>query len=133
MFSPSYLFLLPKMCMQPNKALGQKLQMVDWLGTAIFVGGSVCFTMAISFSGSTYDWGSGSAIALWAMTGVLLAATVGVTLWHPLTTKENRLIPAHFFNKFVLIDLGIQMFLVSGVMLAAVYYIPLFFAFTRVS
>lgn len=64
------------------------------------------------------------------MTGMLLATTVTVTLWHPLTSKENRLIPAHFFNKFVLIDLGIQMFLVSGVMLAAVYYIPLF-AFTR--
>lgn len=54
-FSLSYLFLLPKMCMQPSKTQGQKLRMVDWVGTAVFVGGSVCFTMIISFSGSTYD------------------------------------------------------------------------------
>jgi hypothetical protein len=31
------------------------------------------------------------------------------------------------------VNLGVQMFLVSGIMLSAVYYIPLYFAFTRVS
>ncbi|RYP76537.1 hypothetical protein DL770_007208 [Monosporascus sp. CRB-9-2] len=128
-FSPSYFFLLPDICLQPGKTLWQKLRMVDWIGTVIFFGGSVCFTMAITFSGLMYPWNSGSAIALWVMTGILLLATIATTIWHPLVTKENRLIPAHFFRKPVLVNLGLQMFLASGIMLSAVYYIPLYFAF----
>ena len=124
---------MPDICLQVTKTLRQRLQLVDWIGSTVFIAGAVCFTMAISFSGSTYDWGSGSAIALWVMMGVLLIATIGLTIWHPLTTKESRLIPAHFFRQFQLVNLGLQMFLVSGIMLSGVYYIPLFFVFTRVS
>lgn len=107
--------------------------MVDWLGNLIFVGGATCFIMAIAFGGSAYPWNSGSAITLWVMSGVLLIAMILVTIWHPFVTKENRLVPAHFFKNPILLNLGVQMFLISGVMLAAVYYIPLFFAFARVS
>lgn len=88
--------------------------------------------MAISFSGSVYSWDSGSAITLWVMTGVLLIATIVLTLKHPFVTKESRLIPAHFFRSFHLVNLGLQMFFVSGIMLSGVYYVPLFFAFTKV-
>ncbi|RYP37974.1 hypothetical protein DL767_002702 [Monosporascus sp. MG133] len=128
-FSPSYFFLLPDICLQPGKTLWQKLRIVDWIGTVIFFGGSVCFTMAITFSGLMYPWNSGPAIALWVMTGILLLGTIATTIWHPLVTKENRLIPAHFFRKPALVNLGLQMFLASGIMLSAVYYIPLYFAF----
>jgi hypothetical protein len=106
--------------------------MLDGLGTLIFIGGSICFTMAITFSGLTYPWGSGSAIVLWVMTGVLLISTVAVTIWHPWSTRENRLIPAHFFRRPEIVNLGLQTFLASGVMLSGAYYIPLFFAFTDV-
>lgn len=133
MFAPSYLFLLPRVDLQPGKTFSQKLGMIDWLGNLIFVAGAVCLIMAIAFSGSEYAWDSGSAIALWVMAGVLLVAMVAVTVKPPFVTKENRLVPAHFFRNRVLLNLGVQMFLISGVMLAAVYYIPLFFAFARVS
>lgn len=105
--------------------------MMDWPGLIVFLGGTVCFTMAIAFSGLVYPWASGSAIALWVMTGVLLLATIAVTIWHPFINKANRLIPAEFFKKPELLNLLVQMYLVSGVFLAAVYYIPLFFAFTK--
>ncbi|KAK7995532.1 hypothetical protein PG990_014305 [Apiospora arundinis] len=130
-FAPSYLFLLPRVDLQPGKTFSQKLGMIDWLGNLIFVAGAVCLIMAIAFSGSEYAWDSGSAIALWVMAGVLLVTMVAVTVKPPFVTKENRLVPAHFFRNRVLLNLGVQMFLISGVMLAAVYYIPLFFAFAR--
>ncbi|KAJ8108016.1 hypothetical protein ONZ43_g6553 [Nemania bipapillata] len=131
LFAPAYLLLWPSLCLQPNKPLSAKLRMVDWVGVVFFIGGSVSFIMAVTFGGSVYPWNSGSAITLWVVSGVLLITTIMIAIWHPLVTKENRLIPAHFFKKPVLVNLGIQMFLVSGVMLAAVYYIPLYFAFTR--
>ncbi|KAK8037942.1 major facilitator superfamily transporter [Apiospora phragmitis] len=131
MFAPSYLFLLPRVDLQPGKSFSRKLGMIDWLGNLIFVAGSTCLIMAIAFSGSEYAWDSGSSIALWVMSGVLLKVMVFITLKPPFVTKENRLVPAHFFRNPVLLNLGVQMFLVSGVMLAAVYYIPVFFAFSR--
>lgn len=106
--------------------------MVDWIGIVIFMGGSVSFSMAMTFSGLMYPWNSGSTIALWVVTGVLLLATAAVAIWHPLVTKENRLVPVHFFKRPVLLNLGLQMFLVSGIMVSVVYYIPLFFAFSQV-
>ncbi|KAK8034599.1 azole resistance protein 1 [Apiospora rasikravindrae] len=130
-FAPSYLFLLPRVDLQPGKSFSQKLGMIDWLGNLVFVAGSTCLIMAIAFSGSEYAWDSGSSIALWVMSGVLLIVMVMITIRPPFVTKENRLVPAHFFRNPVLLNLGVQMFLVSGVMLAAVYYIPLFFAFSR--
>ncbi|KAK2024716.1 MFS general substrate transporter [Colletotrichum zoysiae] len=130
-FSPAYLLLLPDICLQPGKTLAQKLRMIDWTGVVIFLGGAVCFTMAIAFSGLVYPWSSGSAIALWVMTGALLLATIAVTIWHPFVPKVNRLIPAEFFRNTELLNLQVQMYLVSGIFLAAVYYIPLFFAFAK--
>ncbi|VUC35928.1 unnamed protein product [Clonostachys rosea] len=130
-FAPAYIFLLPNISLLAGKPLVQRLGMLDWVGTTIFIAGSVCFTMAITFSGLTYPWSSGSAIALWVMTGVLLLCTVAVTIWHPLSTKEGRLIPAHFFRRPEILNLALQTFLASGVMLSGAYYIPLFFAFTE--
>lgn len=130
-FAPSYLILMPDICLQPTKTLRQRLRLVDWVGSTFFIAGAVCFTMAISFGGSTYPWSSGSAIALWVMTGVLLLATIALTIWHPFIDKSTRLIPAHFFRHFQLVNLGMQMFLCSGIMLSGVYYIPLFFATTK--
>lgn len=131
-FAPAYIFLLPNVQLLAGKPLVQRLSMLDWVGTTIFIAGSVCFTMAITFSGLTYPWSSGSAIALWVMTGVLLLCTIAVTIWHPLSTKEGRLIPAHFFRRPEILNLALQTFLASGVMLSGAYYIPLFFAFTEV-
>lgn len=60
--------------------MAQKLRMVDWTGIVIFLGGTVCFTMAIAFSGLGYPWSSGPAIAFWVMTGVLLLAAIAITV-----------------------------------------------------
>lgn len=105
--------------------------MTDFVNIIVFAAGTACFNMAIVFSGTTYAWDSASAIALWVVLGVLLIAQIVLSLWHPGVSKENRLIPVHFFKRPVILNLGMQMALVSGTMMGFVYYIPLFFAFTR--
>jgi hypothetical protein len=96
-----------------------KLKMMDWISLAIFFGGTTCFTMAVNFGGTVYAFDSGSEIALWVMTGVLLIAIVLTTIYHPGVTKENRMYPAHFLRRHVLVNLQLQLFLVSGVMLVS--------------
>jgi hypothetical protein len=123
--------------------------MMDWVAIAIFFGGTTCFTMAVNFGGTTYAWISGSEIALWVMSGVLLIVMVLVTMYHPLVSAENKMYPSHFLKRPVLVNLQVQLFLISGVMIVRIlchsatpaaanrmqttaYYIPLYFQFTKV-
>lgn len=50
---------------------------------------------------------------------------------HPLVTKENRLYPLHFFKQPTLINMQVQVFLSSGIVLAMTYYVPLYFQFVK--
>ena len=50
---------------------------------------------------------------------------------HPLVTKENRLYPLHFFRQPILINMQVQVFLSSGIVLAMTYYVPLYFQFVK--
>ena len=93
--------------------------MIDWITTVVFLAGAACFTLAVSFGGTTYSWTSGTEIALWAVTGVLLVMTILLTIFHPGVSKENRLYPAHFLKQPILVNLQLQVFLVSGIMLVS--------------
>ena len=95
--------------------------MIDWIGTTIFLAGAACFTLAVSFGGTTFAWTSGTEIALWTMTGVLLVVTILLTIFHPGVNKENRLYPAHFLRQPMLVNLQLQVFLVSGIMLVGIH------------
>jgi len=130
-FAPGYLFLLPHTHTESVKTLKQKLHMIDWIGIIFFIGGCTDLITGITFVGSTYSWSSGSAIALWTVAGVLLVATIALSLWHPGVTAEDRLIPVHLVTNLQQMNLAIQMFLSSGIMLGTVYYIPLYFSFTK--
>ena len=131
-FAPGYIFLLPHTHVDSVKTLSQKLRMIDWIGIIFFLGGCTDLIVAITFVGSAYDWHSGTAIALWTVAGVLLVVTIVVSLWHPGVAAEDRLLPVHFFTNLEQLNLALQMFLSSGVMLGTVYYIPLYFSFTKV-
>ncbi|GES65987.1 major facilitator superfamily domain, general substrate transporter [Aspergillus terreus] len=130
-FAPSYLFLVPIVDPKPGKTMAEKCRMVDWVMTATFLAGSACLVMAITFGGTLYAWSSGNEIALWVVAGVLLIVGIIVAKLHPGVDKDYRLYPAHFLRRPILINLQVQMFLVSGIVLAMTYYIPLFFQFIR--
>jgi hypothetical protein len=105
--------------MKAGTSLKAKLRMMDWISIVVFFGGTTCFTMAVNFGGTVYAFNSGPEITLWVMTGVLLIVNIAVTIYHPGVTKENRMYPAHFLRRPVLINLQLQLFLVSGVMLVS--------------
>ncbi|KAJ6124924.1 hypothetical protein N7471_012241 [Penicillium samsonianum] len=131
LFGPSYIFLIPSVDPKPDNTLREKLKMVDWIMTTVFLAGSTSLVMAITFGGTLFAWSSGNEIALWVVSGVLLIVSVGVAKYHPGVHRDNRLYPAHFLQKPILVNLQLQMFLVSGIVLATTYYIPLFFQFLR--
>lgn len=91
--------------------------MMDWFMTAVFLAGSACLITAICFGGIMFAWGSPALITLWALAGVFLIATLLLGRCHPGVAKKNRLYPAHFLKQAVLVNLQLQVFLSSGIML----------------
>ncbi|GMG52306.1 unnamed protein product [Aspergillus oryzae var. brunneus] len=102
---------------QPSKSWAEKCRMIDWIMTTMFLAGSASLVMAITFGGTLYDWSSGNEIALWVVAGVLLVVCIVLAKYHPGVDKDNRLYPAHFFKRPILVNLQLQMFLVSGIVL----------------
>jgi hypothetical protein len=88
-------------------------------------------TVVLTFGGVIYSFKSGTVIALWTATGVLLVAFIVMLELHPLITRENRIYPLHFFKQPTLITMQLQVFLSSGIILAMTYYMPLYFQFVK--
>jgi hypothetical protein len=76
-------------------------------------------------------WNSSSSIALWVITS--LVTTVFVVQQHfalP-TTLENRIFPVHFLRSRTLVPLFVATAAVSSSVFFLIYYVPLFFRYTR--
>ncbi|KAK1597697.1 major facilitator superfamily transporter [Colletotrichum navitas] len=130
-FAPAYFLLFPSVDPHPTKTLAEKLRLIDWVNSVIFLAGSACLTVVLTFGGVVYPFRSATVIALWTVTGVLLIAFVVLLKLHPLVSKENRLYPLHFFKQPILINMQLQVFLSSGIVLAMTYYVPLYFQFIK--
>ncbi|KAH8692506.1 major facilitator superfamily transporter [Phaeosphaeriaceae sp. PMI808] len=130
-FAPVYFLLFPSVDPYPSKTIAEKFRLVDWVNAVIFLAGSACLTVVLTFGGVIYPFSSGTVIALWIVTGVLLVAFIIMLKLHPLVAKENRLYPLHFFKHPALINMQLQVFLSSGIILAMTYYIPLYFQFVK--
>lgn len=130
-FAPGFIFLLPGINAMPDTSLGKKLRMQDWVAIVVFTAFCACFCMAGSFGGTLCGWDSGSEIALWVTTVVLLVAFVLVTWIHPFVPPEGRMMPVQFMKTKDLFLLPLQAFLVAGSMMMSIYYTPLIFQFTK--
>ncbi|KAL8639970.1 MAG: hypothetical protein Q9228_003056 [Teloschistes exilis] len=129
-FAPAYLLLLPSIDLDAGTSFFKKLAKLDWVGTIVFIAFLLCLTMAMTFGGTLYPWNSGSEIALWVVTGVTFVLFALVTKFHPLASRQSRLYPAHFLKMPIMVNLQIQLALVSGTMLTVAYYLPLIYQFS---
>jgi len=114
--APAYFLVLPDFENNPGMSLMGKFKKTDWLGTIVLMGGSAFLIMAMNFGGSVFAWDSSEEIAFWVMTGVFLILMALVTKFHPFVSNENKLYPSHFLKQFELVNLQIQLFMVSGLM-----------------
>nr|BAZ95819.1 cpaN1 MFS transporter [Curvularia pallescens] len=130
-FAPVYFLLFPNFGPYSSKTLMEKLCLVDWVNAIIFLAGSACLTVALTFGGVVYPFTSVPVITLWTTAGILLVAFISLLKLHPLVAKENRLYPLHFLKQPTLMNMQLQVFLASGIILAMIYYIPLYFQFIK--
>ena len=131
LLAPVYLFVTPSYNPRPDLSNKQKLRSIDWLGALLVAAVYVIPITTIAFAGSTFAWGSETSIALWVVFGLVLVLLIVQQYFALLTTPENRLFPIHFLKSRSLVLLYVVTACASTANAVAVYYIPLFFVFTR--
>lgn len=128
---PVWFFLLPSF--HPAKYLGlnQRLKQFDSVGALLSIGAFITTIMPINFGGTTYSWNSGSIIALFIVAGVLwlaFAVQQSLALW---TTPTDRMFPIQFLKNKEAILLFICAAASNSAVFVPIYYIPIYFQFSR--
>ncbi|KAI5195339.1 MFS general substrate transporter [Aureobasidium subglaciale] len=129
--SPVYLFLFPSYNPKPELSAMQKLATIDWLGAFLFAGIFAILQVALTFSGSLWKWDEAGPIALWVVFAVFLLAFVVQQGFSIGTTTERRLFPVHFLKSRTMWLLYTGTAASSTGLALGVYYIPVFFQFTK--
>ena len=111
--------------------MSTRLRDIDYLGAVLQVGFFVAGIMAINFGGTNYAWNSGQTIALFVVAGILLLAFAVQQSLNLLTNSNNRMFPVHFLKMKEPVLLFILMAANNAGAFVLMYYIPLYFQFTR--
>lgn len=129
--APIYLFILPSFDPCPGLSVAGRLARFDFLGSLLSIGAIVCLIMGINFGGVLYEWNSGSIIALFVVSGVLFIVFALQQIFTVLTTEDNRVFPVHLVRRKEPVLLFIAGSSGGAAIYIALYYIPLYFQFTR--
>lgn len=131
LFAPVYLFILPSVDPQPGKNKATLFKELDFVGAILVLGTFCCGVTGLAFGGSLFAWKSATIIVLLCVSVVLLVLFVLQQVYCLFTTFERRLLPAQYFRSRTL---AIQFFVslvIGGPIFIPVYFIPLFFQFTK--
>ncbi|OLN97384.1 putative HC-toxin efflux carrier TOXA 4 [Colletotrichum chlorophyti] len=129
--APIYIFWSPRHGAHRHEKILPQIKNLDWLGAILNAATYALLITACTYSGSRWPWDSGSVIVLWAMTGVTVILFVLQQWTTFLTTKEDRIFPVWCLKSRSLVLLYIGTAGGSAVNFFNVYYIPLFFEFTK--
>ena len=129
--SPVYFFVNPSHNPQPEVAASTKIKSLDWAGAILNAGIYVLFMIVLTFSGSQWPWKSGQSIALWIIWGLFLICFIVQQGFSIFTTPDHRLFPVHFLRSRTMVLLYIATAATAAGNAITLYYIPLFFQFTR--
>lgn len=131
LFAPVYLFMLPAVNPQPGMSKFDLFKKLDFVGSILVLGTFCCGITGLSFGGSLFAWKSATIIVLLCM-GVILLVLFGIQQAYCLfTTYERRLLPAQYFRSRTLVLQFIACGIIGGPIFVPVYFIPLFFQFSK--
>ena len=129
--SPIYVFIFPSY--NPRKELTnlQKLRRIDFIGSILTAAAFSLFMVVLAFGGSTFAWNSGPTIALWVVWGVCVITLIPQQVFTIFTTFEDRVFPVHLLKNYQILLLYIATSSAAAASGITIYYVPLFFQFTR--
>ncbi|KAJ5656196.1 hypothetical protein N7507_008146 [Penicillium longicatenatum] len=108
-----------------SSTLATKLSKLDWLGNAVFIGGTTPVLIALSWGGGKYPW---SAYQVLVPLIVGLAA-MGGFIWLQTNARlvPNPIMPIHLFSHSVTALVFLLTFLHGMITMWAYYFLPVYF------
>lgn len=124
-------FCIPASDPIPNTAYRTRFANLDYVGSVLITAAIMTVIMAISFGGTSYSWSGGQTIALFVVSGVLfIAFGIQQTLFL-FTTQKDRVFPTHFLKNRNVVLLFICAAACNTAGFIPIYYIPIYFQFSR--
>ena len=126
-----YVFVIPNS--KPTNGISKRKRAAtfDWTGAVLSIAGFTLPIMAIQFGGLIYPWNSATTIVLFVVGGLCWVVFAFQQTYNILTTTENRMFPVHLMYNKEAVLLFLIGTCVATVSYVDVYYIPLYFQFTR--
>jgi MFS family permease len=129
--APIILFILEPYNPDPSRTFGRKLKEMDWVGIVLNAAIYTTFVIGFTFGGVQWAWSDGRTIAVIVVWATLMIAFGVQQTFSIFTTPEARIFPIDFLKNR---DLVLQYISVSAAatgLFIPIYYIPIYFAFTR--
>lgn len=131
LFSPIYLFTVRSHRPRPGESLFEKLSELDWLGITLNAAMYMCFVLSFAIGGTIWPWSSGRTICSIVAFTILIILFSFQQRFCTFTTKAYRIFPVQFFASRTFLLLFVAQACVQTALAIPIYYIPLFFQFTR--
>jgi MFS family permease len=131
LFAPVYLLWIPSFKPRAGTKTTQLVREIDVPGTVLYMGAIMCLIMGINFGGTLYAWNSGAIIALFVVSGVCFISFGIQQTFYLLTTPDQRIFPVQFFRNINALLVFVSASAVNAAGFIPIYYIPLYFQFTR--
>ncbi|KAF3931139.1 hypothetical protein ABW20_dc0109309 [Dactylellina cionopaga] len=132
-FAPIYIWVLPSIQPAGHETLSTKerLKKLDYLGALLSAGVWSTFVMAFTFGGAQWKWYDGRTITMLAVFGALLVIFALQQYFTILTTPEDRVFPGQFLPRRSFVLLYILTCTPAVGTFIPVYFIPLYFQFSK--
>lgn len=108
---------------RPKLSLLSQIQRLDPIGALFFMPSMVCLVLALEWGGSTYTWTAPKVIGLLVTFAVLFVAFIFVEVMMP----ETAMAPTRIILNRSIAGSMAFMFLLSGSMMSAIYYLTIWF------
>ncbi|KAF2161288.1 hypothetical protein M409DRAFT_28326 [Zasmidium cellare ATCC 36951] len=131
LFAPILIFIVPRYNPRQGHTERIKLREFDYIGIVLSIGAFVAILMLINLGGTIYAWSSGSMIALYVVTPLCWIALFAQQIFVFGTTKTQRILPLDLLSSKEPLLISIVFASTIGAMFVPIYYIPLYFQFTR--
>lgn len=126
------MFLLLPSKPPSHLSISKRLKQLDWLGAILVVSSLTLFILALMFGGNEFAWSSSIVLGFFIASAILaLLFILSQTLLPYKKDKSQRLFRAHFFINKDMVLLSIATGAGTSALFLSIYYIPLFFQFTR--
>ncbi|KAF2129700.1 MFS general substrate transporter [Dothidotthia symphoricarpi CBS 119687] len=129
--TPIWIFLLPSASPSDKPSKRSRAARLDWLGTILILASMLPLVLAVDFGGRLFSWRSAASIVLFVLAAIFLALFALQQHFSFTTNERDRLFPMHFMTNRHAVLLAVLAAACDVFTFVPIYYIPLYFQFTR--